>query len=174
MDESITMSNTTTKAHTIDGMNHRVSADMEKKAETNRKRKRKVFKLTKTSKCIPLRVFMGVQVLPKKIKEAVNFLGGFQEVIKNRKWQKVREALKLPHSSSSGAQLRSIYISYFPNCASIANALTKTVNKGGHYTSRGGGEIKMKPIGNKKIRKKKVQQFKKKCIKNESKKSAIR
>ena len=79
----------------------------------------------------------------------------FQEVIKNRKWQKVREALKLPHASSSGAQLRSIYISYFPNCASIANALTKTVNKGGHYTSRGGGEIKMKPIGNKKIRKKK-------------------
>ena len=74
---------------------------------------------TRRKNSIRLRVFGGVQVLPTKIKEAVNFLGGFQEVIKNRKWQKVREALKLPHSSSSGAQLRSIYISYFPNCASI-------------------------------------------------------
>ena len=44
----------------------------------------------------------GVEVDPKKLKQVVDNMGGFQACCERRLWQKVRRTLEIPHSSSSG------------------------------------------------------------------------
>merc|ERR1711871_1638361 len=55
----------------------------------------------------------GVAILPNELLKAVNKLGGIGHIRGARKWQKVREALKLPMTSSSGSQLNKAYEAYF-------------------------------------------------------------
>ena len=51
----------------------------------------------------------GEIIEPKELKEAVDYFGGYDEVVDNRDWQKVRERLGYRFVSSAGYQLRSAY-----------------------------------------------------------------
>ena len=57
--------------------------------------------------------FSGREIHPKALYNAVDSAGGYDEVVKQRKWQMVRRALQLPEMSSSGSQLKKAYMLYF-------------------------------------------------------------
>ena len=56
----------------------------------------------------------GDAVIPEELFVAVNKLGGYYLVKKNRQWQRIVEILGLKHSSSIGHSLNKCYQYYFP------------------------------------------------------------
>ena len=60
-----------------------------------------------------LRKMKGIVVDPAQLKQIVFDMGGFQHCCDQRLWQRVRQQLGIPHSSSSGNNLIRIYKFYF-------------------------------------------------------------
>lgn len=55
----------------------------------------------------------GVIIHPTKLWESVHDYGGYETVVSTHKWQRVRETLDLPNTSSSGYSLRRAFEQYF-------------------------------------------------------------
>ncbi len=71
--------------------------------------------------------FKGYQIRPIELGLAVCRLGGVVEVIRSRRWQAVRKALKLPHSTSSGATLTRIWHFLFVEGPAMQQVLKESV-----------------------------------------------
>ena len=110
------------------------------------------------------RIFCGEPILANELNAAVNFFGGFHEVIKHRRWQKVRRRMSLPEASSSGAQFKNIYMHY-NNIDAIDIGMT---NGGGHFTSCEKNKSKRQ---NNKTKKRVAAKKRKKASKGSKKKS---
>lgn len=62
-----------------------------------------------------LHFLKGVVIDPQNLYEQVQAFGGFETVVAQKRWQDIRKAMKLPHTTSSSTQLRDSYLSYWRN-----------------------------------------------------------
>jgi hypothetical protein len=77
---------------------------------------------------LPRRRLKGAIIEPADIAKVVASLGGINYVVQKRKWQAVRELLKLPQTSSSGNTLYRVWKLYFPKFDGLSTTVaTNTI-----------------------------------------------